>query len=78
MTPGEMTNVKKQLKQRELGGWKRIEWSLVESPQLWQLEVLQGRIVAMHPKVLHMKLCPALFIIARKLDTGVAGTGHVL
>ena len=46
-----MTNIKKQLKGREQGGWKRIEWSLVEPPKLWQLEVLQARIVAMDPKV---------------------------
>ena len=51
ITPGEMTNVKRQLKAREDGDWKRIEWSLVAEPSLKELEVVHGRLLAMDPKV---------------------------
>ena len=51
ITPGEMTNVKRQLKAREDGDWKRIEWSLVAEPSLRELEVVHGRLLAMDPKV---------------------------
>lgn len=46
-----MTNVKRQLKVREDGGWKRIEWSLAAQPAPRDLEVLQARLLAMDPKV---------------------------
>lgn len=46
-----MTNVKKQLRAREQGGWKRISWSLAAQPQQSDLELLRGRMLALDPKV---------------------------
>lgn len=51
VTPGEMTNVKRQLKAREEGGWKHVEWSLVRKPPLKDLELVYGRLLALDPKV---------------------------
>eukprot|EP00884_Botryococcus_braunii_P013147 jgi/Botrbrau1/21833/Bobra.0190s0047.1 len=50
MTPGEYGNAKKQLESREGAGWARVNWSLVRRPELWELEVVQGRMVAFDPK----------------------------
>ena len=51
LTPAEYSNVKAQLKAREDGGWKRIEWSLARRPHLHELEVVHGRMIAPNPKV---------------------------
>ncbi|CAL5222260.1 g4597 [Coccomyxa viridis] len=50
MTPGEYGNVKAQLKAREDGDWKKVEWSLVRRPHLHELEVVHGRLIAQNPK----------------------------
>lgn len=50
ITPVEMTNVKKQLKMREDGNWKRIEWSLGKELQPHDISVVHGRLMAMDPK----------------------------
>ena len=51
MTPAEYGNVKAQLKAREDGEWKKVEWSLVRRPHLHELEVVHGRLIAQNPKV---------------------------
>lgn len=51
MTPAEYGNVKAQLKAREDGDWKKVEWSLVRRPHLHELEVVHGRLIAQNPKV---------------------------
>ena len=43
--------MKAQLKAREDGGWKKVEWSLVRRPHLHELEVVHGRLIAQNPKV---------------------------
>ena len=66
LTPAEYSNAKAQLKAREDGGWKRVEWSLARRPHLHELEVVHGRMIAPNPKVsssalLHaswMQCCP--------------------
>jgi hypothetical protein len=44
------TDVKRQLKAREEGGWARIAWALEERPELNQMEVVHGRLLAIDPK----------------------------
>ena len=51
MTPAEYANFKAQLKAREDGDWKRIDWSLARRPLLHELEVVHGRMIAPNPKV---------------------------
>lgn len=62
VTPAEYGNVKAQLKAREDGGWKRVEWSLVRRPHLHELEVVHGRLIAQNPKVY---TAPTLHILPR-------------
>ncbi|CAK0786856.1 hypothetical protein CVIRNUC_010070 [Coccomyxa viridis] len=50
MTPAEYGNFKAQLKAREDGDWKRVEWSLARRPLLHELEVVHGRMIAPNPK----------------------------
>ena len=49
--------MKAQLKAREDGGWKRVEWSLARRPHLHELEVVHGRLIAQNPKV---RIAPTL------------------
>ena len=51
MTPAEYGNFKAQLKAREDGDWRRVEWSLARRPLLHELEVVHGRMIAPNPKV---------------------------
>jgi len=51
ITPGEMTTVKKQLKMREDGIWSRVDWSLGKKLQPQDISIVQGRLMAMDPKV---------------------------
>ena len=51
MTPAEYGNFKAQLKAREEGDWKRVDWSLARRPLLHELEVVHGRMIAPNPKV---------------------------
>ena len=48
------TDVKRQLKAREEGGWARIAWALEERPELNQMEVVHGRLLAIDPKASHL------------------------
>ena len=43
--------MKAQLKARDAGGWKKVEWSLARRPHLHELEVVHGRLIAQNPKV---------------------------
>jgi large subunit ribosomal protein L45 len=50
VTPAVFTDMKKQLKTREDGGWARVEWELLKAPTLKEIEVVQGRLVSIDPK----------------------------
>ena len=50
VSPVVYTDMKKQLKAREEGGWKRIEWNMSVHPELHTTEVVQGRLIAADPK----------------------------
>lgn len=43
--------MKKEIKARQDGGWRRVEWELPEAPILRDLEVVHGRLVYLNPKV---------------------------
>jgi large subunit ribosomal protein L45 len=49
-TPAVFGDMKKQIKQREEGGWARVDWALPSPPALKELEVVQGRMIAADPK----------------------------
>ena len=49
-TPPIFSDMKKQVKQREKAGWSRVEWELVEEPELRNLELVQARVVAADQK----------------------------
>lgn len=50
VTPAVFTDMKRQLKAREDGGWQRVEWELLQAPTLKEMEVVQGRLVSIDPK----------------------------
>ena len=52
VTPGELTNVKRQIKMREDGNWSRVDWSLAETLNSGDIQLIQGRLMALDPKVL--------------------------
>lgn len=49
-TPPIFADMKKQIKQREKAGWSNIEWEMVESPELRDLELVQVRVIAADQK----------------------------
>lgn len=49
-TPPIFSDMKKQLRQRQYGGWKRIEWTLKKKPDLYEMELVQARVIAADPK----------------------------
>jgi hypothetical protein len=51
LTPGEYSKAKKEVEAREGGGWARVHWSLARRPELRELEVVHGRLIAINPKV---------------------------
>ena len=50
VTPAVFTDMKRQIKAREDGGWKRVHWELVKKPTLKEIEVVQGRLISIDPK----------------------------
>lgn len=46
-TESLLTDIKRELKQRDAGGWKRVEWSLQRTEEC---AVVHGRLVAPNPK----------------------------
>lgn len=51
VTPTVFSDMKKQLKQREDGGWARVEWAMSYTPTLKEVEVVHGRLISLDPKV---------------------------
>lgn len=49
-TPAIFSDMKKQIKQREKSGWDRIEWSMVGKPDLYDVELVQVRVLAADQK----------------------------
>mmetsp|Transcript_2703 Transcript_2703/g.8090 ORF Transcript_2703/g.8090 Transcript_2703/m.8090 type:complete len:265 (-) Transcript_2703:42-836(-) len=49
-TPPIFSDMKKQIKQREKAGWWRVEWDLVEEPELRDVELVQARVIAADQK----------------------------
>lgn len=49
-TPAVFSDMKRQIKQRQAGGWARVEWSLLQPPTLGEIEVVHGRLIAIDPK----------------------------
>ena len=50
VTPAVFTDMKRQIKAREEGGWKKVEWALSGRPELKDIEVVQGRLIAIDTK----------------------------
>ena len=50
VAPVIFTDMKRQLKVREEGGWKRVEWKMSIKPEMHTTEVVQGRMIAADPK----------------------------
>ncbi|KAL0029034.1 hypothetical protein WJX77_000889 [Trebouxia sp. C0004] len=49
-TPALFGDMKREIKARQDGGWKSVRWSMVKRPNLGQLDILHGRIMAQNPK----------------------------
>lgn len=49
-SPPIFSDMKKQIKQREKAGWSRVDWELVEEPELRNLELVQARVIAADQK----------------------------
>lgn len=49
-TPALFGDMKREIKARQDGGWKSVRWSMVKRPELKQLDILHGRIMASNPK----------------------------
>ena len=43
--------MKKEIRAREDGGWRRVEWDLPQVPTLREIEVVHGRLIYLNPKV---------------------------
>eukprot|EP00887_Chlorella_sp_A99_P000779 scaffold5.g779.t1 len=59
VAPAVFADMKRQLKQREEGGWARVSWAMTQRPTLKQarrfraraqVEVVHGRLIALDPK----------------------------
>ena len=50
VSPAIFSDMKKQIKAREDGGWKRVDWALTHKPTLKEIEVVQGRLISIDPK----------------------------
>lgn len=50
VSPAVFTDMKRQIKQREDGGWKRVQWAMTSTPTLQDIEVVHGRLIAADPK----------------------------
>ena len=51
VTPAIFADMKRQLRQREEGGWRRVQWELVSPPTPREVQVVQGRLILIDPKV---------------------------
>lgn len=43
--------MKKEIRARDDGGWRRVEWDLPQAPTLRDIEVVHGRLIYLNPKV---------------------------
>lgn len=43
--------MKKEIRARDDGGWRRVEWDLPQPPTLREIEVVHGRLIYLNPKV---------------------------
>lgn len=50
VTPSVFSDMKRQIKAREEGGWARIDWAVTKPIEVRDLEVVQGRLIAIDPK----------------------------
>ncbi|KAL4860079.1 putative 39S ribosomal protein L45 [Chlorella vulgaris] len=50
VTPAVFSDMKRQLKQREDGGWARVQWDLVREPAVHELNTVHARLIMMDPK----------------------------
>lgn len=50
VSPAVFADMKRQLKQREEGGWARVAWQLTQRPSMKEMEVVHGRLIALSPK----------------------------
>ncbi|PRW59403.1 39S ribosomal mitochondrial [Chlorella sorokiniana] len=50
VTPAVFSDMKRQLKQREDGGWAHVQWDLVKEPSVDDLLTVHGRLIMIDPK----------------------------
>lgn len=50
VTPAVFSDIKRQLKQREDGGWARVHWELTQEPTVDQVMTVHGRLIMIDPK----------------------------
>ncbi|KAL4434156.1 hypothetical protein ABPG75_000597 [Micractinium tetrahymenae] len=50
VTPAVFSDMKRQLKQREDGGWARVHWELTQEPTADQVMTVHGRLIMIDPK----------------------------
>lgn len=50
VAPSVFGDMKRQLKQREEGGWARVAWALTQRPTLKEMELCHARLIALDPK----------------------------
>lgn len=49
-TPAIYSDMKRQISTRQTSGWDQIEWSMQKDPPLYDVELVQARIIAADPK----------------------------
>ena len=49
-TPAIFSDMKRQIKQREHAGWHKVDWEIVEKPELYDVQLVQARVVAADQK----------------------------
>ena len=49
-TPAIYSDMKRQISTRQASGWDKVEWNMQDEPPLYDVELVQARIIAADPK----------------------------
>ncbi len=45
------SGMKSEIQRRRQGGWARVHWAMKKGPAVREVETVQGRVIALNPKV---------------------------
>eukprot|EP00891_Asterochloris_glomerata_P007756 jgi/Astpho2/7756/fgenesh1_pg.00116_%23_20_t len=50
-TPAVFSGMKSEIQRRRQGGWARVHWAMKKGPAVREVETVQGRVIALNPKM---------------------------